>query len=489
MKVENNAFGKRLERVLFCAEQKNISLAVHLGYDVSYISKWLNGKSVPSLKNKDDIFSKISDYIVENSSLNAKQKLKEEIGIKNDANLSNAIKVFLIQGYEEALGGNRQDCITQYNAKVLMYPSNLEVLEEIEKINFEDEIHICVLADLYVVDRSVKLRLAGIDKGRFLLSNIKSGIKYDMSIYLDINEMDIIYDTILLIHMLTAYSFIDFNLYKSTGAKGRLDYIVENQYASLGNLTDNGQCRYMVCIQNKNVINELFKSYTIEENQENLLFQKSDMSMLLLNQIYMQSLLSPNIKWLLGHMTEQLMPRDLFYEIKKQIEWKENEILQIQLEKINMLLDNIYAIKDMSLMFYESAIYDFMLNGEMDFFNTKVFMDKMQRVKCLEYLKEIVKNNFNIRISMVEGGFSNDFRYITNPCVFLSETVGYLRLENKKYSNNILLIKDKDIMEIFRKFYTAIWNQRQDVVVSDRRKIIDRIDYYIKSLHLMPDIE
>ena len=90
---------------------------------------------------------------------------------------------------------------------------------------------------------------------------------------------------------------------------------------------------------------------------------------------------------------------------------------------------------------------------------------------------------------MVEGGFSNDFRYITNPCVFLSETVGYLRLENKKYSNNILLIKDKDIMEVFRKFYTAIWNQRQDVVVSDRRKIIDRIDYYIKSLHLMPDIE
>ena len=43
---------------------KSAHLADALGYDTSYISRWVNDIKLPSLKNNDDLFLKISRTIV-----------------------------------------------------------------------------------------------------------------------------------------------------------------------------------------------------------------------------------------------------------------------------------------------------------------------------------------------------------------------------------------------------------------------------------------
>ena len=35
-------FGKLIDKLIYFSGQKNYSLAMKLGYDVSYISKWIN---------------------------------------------------------------------------------------------------------------------------------------------------------------------------------------------------------------------------------------------------------------------------------------------------------------------------------------------------------------------------------------------------------------------------------------------------------------
>ena len=42
---------------------KSAHLADALGYDTSYISRWVNDIKLPSLKNNDDLFLKISRTI------------------------------------------------------------------------------------------------------------------------------------------------------------------------------------------------------------------------------------------------------------------------------------------------------------------------------------------------------------------------------------------------------------------------------------------
>ncbi len=90
---------------------------------------------------------------------------------------------------------------------------------------------------------------------------------------------------------------------------------------------------------------------------------------------------------------------------------------------------------------------------------------------------------------MVSGGFSDDFRYITNPCMFLSDTVNYLRLENDYYDKNILLVRDSQLREVFNIFYDEIWNDRQDVVVSERQLILEQLDNLMNAATLLSDVE
>ncbi len=87
--------------------------------------------------------------------------------------------------------------------------------------------------------------------------------------------------------------------------------------------------------------------------------------------------------------------------------------------------------EDVFIMIYNSALTNFMLSGELDFFNKKIVLDAKERKKQLEHLKNLFLDHRDLHVKMVSGGFSDDFRYITNPCMFLSDTVNYLRLEKR----------------------------------------------------------
>ena len=62
--TKKNRFGHLLENLLYIAEIKNSSLAKALQYDVSYISKWINGRKLPAERNRKKILSCISHTIV-----------------------------------------------------------------------------------------------------------------------------------------------------------------------------------------------------------------------------------------------------------------------------------------------------------------------------------------------------------------------------------------------------------------------------------------
>ena len=64
--TKKNRFGHLLENLLYIAEIKNSSLAKALQYDVSYISKWINGRKLPAERNRKTDFerSKTSGIVI-----------------------------------------------------------------------------------------------------------------------------------------------------------------------------------------------------------------------------------------------------------------------------------------------------------------------------------------------------------------------------------------------------------------------------------------
>ncbi|MBS5181807.1 MAG: helix-turn-helix transcriptional regulator, partial [Streptococcus salivarius] len=63
----NMEFGKNIEKLIQFSGQKNYSLAKELGYDVSYISKWISGSMLPASKNIKNICEKTAKFVVDNA--------------------------------------------------------------------------------------------------------------------------------------------------------------------------------------------------------------------------------------------------------------------------------------------------------------------------------------------------------------------------------------------------------------------------------------
>ena len=82
-----NEFGKCLEQYMIRANIKNSTIARALNYDVSYISKWITGKAVPSKKNAEYIIDVICQVFIDKSDEGDKSCLKKAFGVSDDKQL------------------------------------------------------------------------------------------------------------------------------------------------------------------------------------------------------------------------------------------------------------------------------------------------------------------------------------------------------------------------------------------------------------------
>ena len=105
----------------------------------------------------------------------------------------------------------------------IKYPLLLDYARGLDE---ESSHNIVVMTDLFSLDHGSKLRMAGIENHRFMLSKKRRDLKIDYVIDLSKLDGNNIYNVILLIHMMTCFSLADFHLYYSREAAGKLADLV-----------------------------------------------------------------------------------------------------------------------------------------------------------------------------------------------------------------------------------------------------------------------
>lgn len=86
-------FGQTLRQLLTISGVKSAALASRLGYDTSYISRWISDIKLPSLKNNSRLFSQIAEGILEESDSSAREELRQTFCRDgSDAELEQAIE-------------------------------------------------------------------------------------------------------------------------------------------------------------------------------------------------------------------------------------------------------------------------------------------------------------------------------------------------------------------------------------------------------------
>ncbi|MBQ3420435.1 MAG: hypothetical protein IJH34_01935, partial [Romboutsia sp.] len=73
-----------------------------LGYDVSYISKWITGKNLPTQKSISDVCKITSEFIVSSLNISHIQELKDYFEIDEDLESNSVLVQYLEQSLKES---------------------------------------------------------------------------------------------------------------------------------------------------------------------------------------------------------------------------------------------------------------------------------------------------------------------------------------------------------------------------------------------------
>lgn len=490
---KKNRFSDLLEQLMLKAGLKNNTLAQELQYDVSYISKWVSGRMLPAEKSAAKVLGVISKCIVEALDEEVKNELYSDYLVENDRDLMDAICDNLMAEYNYVKELKRTTGVDV--APKTSFFSELPLLQFIFKMKHPvlrkvKSLEIAAAIDILALKHEYRLMIVGFEGENLSVYREYPGIHFSIIINLEIGERDYLYDPIFIMNMLTGFSNVDFYIYEGVEAYGKIVFAVKDAYAISGMLFDNNHCMSVTSsedVENCNVIYDKMKSLC---NNDLLLFRNVSMREMLVKYQYIQSMLSTNLRWMIGHMSECLLPDDLFEELISQLDtmqiWKVNKM---ELQRAQNLTQSVMEESHIQIMIYESAFTNFAVSGELDFFNYKIYLTAKQRMRYLEYLLSVLEKNDRLEVKLIHGGFITDFQCVENPSLYMSNAINYLRLDNHHYRNNIMILNRPVMIDMFHKFFYEVWNNHKDVVIDDQTEIIENIHHFMKAVLLLSKTE
>ncbi|MGN0358678.1 MAG: hypothetical protein ACI4E0_12870 [Blautia sp.] len=489
---DKNRFSKLLEDLMSVAELKNYTLAQELQYDVSYISKWLSGRMIPAEKTEKKVLEGISRCIVDFASDDGRETLLSDYQVDDCEQLKMAIfdnleaEYLYVRELQKNTG-------TSVASKTFYYPEQTlpqyiarmrhPVLRRVKSLN------IMGAMDLMAVGHEYRLQITRIENEHMPEQRGYPDVHYSMLIDITPEKWDYIHDTIFLMNLLSYNVYIDFQIYGGDQAAGRMIFVVKNDYSISGMLISRGRCMSVVVSEEAENCNTLYNNIKMLCSRERLLFRRTTMRDMLIKYDYIHTLLSLNLRWLMGHMTEHFLSDELFEEIMAELEAEGKlEVGCEELRNIHRLTKNIVEESNIRLMIYESAFSNLVVNNELDFFNHRVYLTAEQRSHYMEHFLSLCEKNENLEIRLIYGQFVSDFEYIDDQCIFLTDTISYLRLCGN-WRNNLLIINRSDIRRIFEKSFEEFWEHREDVVISDKSMIVSYIHHVVQGIHMIHRIE
>ena len=485
---QKNRFSTLLERLMEVAELKNYTLANELQYDVSYISKWVSGRMLPSAKTDKAVLQGISHCLVKDGSEEGRQTLMSDYQVDNLEDLTCAIYDNLTAEYNY-VRDTQNDTGNTVAPDTVFYPK-LNMPQYLSKMNHPvlrrvNSLDIMAMMDLMYMERDYRIQIASIDSRTLMEQRRYPDVHFSMFIDLGSKKLDYIYDITFLLNMLTNMSHIDFKLYGGKQAFGKAIFTVKDEFAISGMLTDSNQCISVTVSEEPENSDTLYRYIQSLCTRERQLIVPATMREMLLGNHYTRSILSPHQRLRIGHMTERFLPDDLFEEVVAQLIPTCKEVINLEeLRWIHDLTQHSYTELPIQILFNASAFSDFTVTGELNFFNMKVILSPEQRLRYIQHIADLIRDNENLSVKLIYGRLISDFQYTANQCICLSDTASVLRLmASGQYSIN--QVNHADLKDAFNRYYEEIWNYPSDAVMSDRNEILAFLDHVLRQTRMI----
>ena len=488
--MDKNRFSVLLVQLINTAEVKHGFLAQELNFDVSYISKWVNGRALPSEKNIEETIEKISETLVKHASPNGLKQMYRDYRVNRTEELQAAIYENLIAEYYYVVD-MQQDQVSAGERRVSFYPwlSMQDVLNKMHHpvLRRVKNLDIMAAIDLFSIENEYRIRMVSLGVNSTAINYEYPSVHFCLLIDLMKMRQDIIRNTIFISNMLRMLSHVDFRFYSGEFARGKMMFLVKNELAVSGILIRPDTCAAVVVCEGSENTRPLYNCIQTLCTREALLFQKLDIIDVLVNSTdYVRSLLSPGRSWLVGHMTEHILPPDLFQELAANSRLGAQNYKVDGMLRLHRLGQSVLSNPDIRVLISERAIARFVITGEVDFFTEIMTLTCEQRVRTLEYFLDRVRS-VKTQIKLLHEPVVSDFGYTVMPSLFLSDTLSFIRLPSINQRENLLLkINRKEIQNIHKEFVDLLWEQKTDMV-SDSEALERFLTEQLDGLRILAD--
>lgn len=485
--MNNIAFGQLLEKLLYLSNQKKIVLAKKLGYDISYISKWIKGKNLPTQKNISNICEITSEFIVESLNPISKQELKRyfeiEVEIKDDAGLIQYIDRILRESYIISVQDSRYDIHKSTHSQD-NYNSMMHINPRLRKqylsndaglyLSESGKLDIILSTNLYKLKSDDKLAIA---KMKSILSEIQknNAVRARVLTGFEGSEENTILNTLIIIDMIATYPNLNFEIYNCNIDNSNILSVLKDRIFHSAIFSSNGRCLLTNMSKEKNIVDEVY--YSLEEiikNQGKLLVDKKAPLQILKEKIYLQYIMGQDMRLILGAMNEFFMPSDLFIELAENI-FGQDEVLLKELVQINIFLQNIIYKSNINILIYESELMKYISTGEVLFFNKPVKLTLEQMKRHIKNIEKIIKDYEGIKIKLVEESFLEANDLDLKPSIYLSKNLTIIKMNPMDGINDYATVKDIEFKKVCDELFDKLWNAKEEKLLNDKDDILEKI--------------
>jgi len=463
---EKNRFSGLLKHLMGVAKVKNYTLARELQYDESYISKWVNGNLLPTEKTSDKILRDISHCIVSSLDDESRATLYSEYQVDEDTDLELAVFDNLEAEFRYVLD-LRESTGPEVAPKTTFYPE-LTLSQYMQKMRHPvlrqvKALDVIAAVDIFSLDKNYQMSITEVQNASStsVAQRNYPGVHFSLLVDLDSARTNLIHNTQFLLNLLTNLSNVNFQLYLSPQTKGKLVFAVQDAYCISGMIMDENHCMSVTTTEEAKYCNAIHDRLQSMCSQETLAVRRITMAEMLRGNSYIQYLFSRKQRWLLGHMTEHILPDDLFLELADELCKTRLELNRENLLQARMFTRSVMENMEVQILLLEQSITEFSITGTLDFFNTKITLTPEQRLRCLRYASELYQQNPKISLRLLKTTHLSDSQHIAAPSMFLSDTACYLRIDRSGTQNNLSIVNKLPLCDLFRDFFTELWSSKQ----------------------------
>lgn len=383
-------FGRTLGELSALCGVKHCNLADALGYDPSYISRWINGLKLPALRNNDDLFQHMAAYFTDNAGLEQRERVRAKYALDcpnlaDDRAFAAALCSLLAKAHASdreqstvrpARSGAENAVIGPVKDIALFPESIFQVLRELSPPAQLDmictmPIHAQFKNNAFFFQRVLDALPAGTQLRVLQFLDME-----DISSRTDISCRSFCY--LISLGKKIRYEFYEFHSDKS-------NYIYVIRDGLLMQYLRNPFSRELHLLESndKELINRYCVSAYSFIRDRTPVAQIPDMQSLLKKQYFLDYFMQPHCRCLLRHMQPIFLPD----ELREKLLIGEQDMMR----ETKLFLDGSAFFE--SILLYQLALVDYIYTGRLMVFGTEIQLSPEDRLLHLNYMVKQLENS------------------------------------------------------------------------------------------------